>query len=430
MKDLENLIISLQKSIERRDPHIKTIKNPTLLLKSLKELDNLIGNNNIKQSISTQVSHLIVSQGRKVKDDDLMLNALIVGFPGCGKSLIGTILAKIWYSLGFLKGGKSSPPISTPSFTDQFKQTEDNPAFNIFLFVILLWIIGLTWSFYSNYGGLLTLLLIISLFVVLVGIFYYYQNNDNKIDKNNNNDTINHKNYNVPEHIQDDDIIRIVSRSQMVGAFCGSTALKTRKVLEESLGKVLFVDEAYSLYQSRDDSFGAECLNEINLFMSQHPNEIIIIFAGYLDKIEEGPFRNQPGLKRRFMWQFKCEGYNSEELFEIFKTKTSKKQWILEKPHEMKKLFNEYHDTFTNFGGDCEKVFYFSTLEHSSEFMNCDEDDDIDINTLKVEHVRKGILKLMENSVTGQSESKDMTQRERDDITETLKSFMQKSCCN
>ena len=423
MKDLENLIISLQKSIERRDPHIKTIKNPTLLLKSLKELDNLIGNNNIKENIASQVSHLIVSQGRKVKDDDLMLNCLLTGSAGVGKSLIGTILAKIWYSLGFIKGGKTVKPIA-PSFTDQFKQSEENPAFNIFLFVILLWIIGLTWSFYSNYGGLLTLLLIISLFVVLVGIFYYYQNNDNKIDKNNN-DTIHHKNYNVPEHIQDDDIIKIVSRVDFVGPYVGSTSIKTQKLLEDNLGKVLFVDEAYSLFQSREDSFGIECLTTLNLFMSTHPNEIIIIFAGYQDKIERGPFLAQSGLSRRFMWQFKCEGYNSEELFEIFQTKTNKKEWILEKPHEMQKLFDEYYDAFPNFGGDCERLFFFSQLEHSKDFIK----EDIDINTLKVEHVRRGILKLMENSITNQSYSKEMTQ-ERDDITETLKSFMQKNCCN
>ena len=426
MKDLEHLILSLQKSIAKRDPHIKSIRNPSLLLKSLKELDALIGNHNIKESVASQVSHLIVSQGRKVKNNDLMLNALIVGTPGCGKTLVGTILAKIWYSLGFLKGGKPKSQ-NLPSFTDQFKNTtsEDNPMFNVFLLVAFLWLVGLTWSFYSNYGGLMTMVLIFTLFVVLVAIFYYYQNNDKK---NIDEKTI--KNYNIPEHIPDDDIIRIVSRSDLVGSFCGSTALKTRKLLEENLGKVLFIDEAYSLYQSREDSFGAECLNELNLFMSMHPDEIIIIFAGYLDKIEEGPFRQQVGLKRRFMWQFKCEGYDSSELFEIFKTKTTKEEWILEKPHEMKKLFDEYYDAFGNYGGDCQKVLYFSTLEHSAEFINANEDDDIDINILKVEHVRKGIMKLMENSITGQPESKNLTQEECDDITETLKHYMQKRCCN
>ena len=418
MKDLEHLIVSLQKSIDNRDPHIKSIKNPTLLLKSLKELDHLIGNQNIKESVASQVSHLIVDQGRQVKNDDMMLNCLLVGSPGCGKTKIGTILAKIWYALGFLKGGKSHVQ-TAPCFTDRFKNNEeDNTMFNIFLFIILLWVVGLTWSFYSNYGGLMTLILIITLIVVLVAIFYYTQ-----IDKSNKDiKDIVYKNYeHIEEHIHDHEMIKIVSRVDFIGGFLGSSALKTQKLLEESLGKVLFVDEAYSLYQSSQDSFGFEALTALNLFMSEHPNEIIVIFAGYLDKIEQGPFAAQSGLARRFMWQFKCEGYNSEELFDIFKSKTSHKKWILEKPHEMQKLFDEYYEHFTNFGGDCEKIFFFSTLEHSKEFMN----GDIDMNTLKVEHVRRGILKLLENSITGKSESKNLTQYECEDIKETLKKYMQ-----
>ncbi len=307
-------------------------------------------------------------------------------------------------------------------FIDRFKTEEDNTMFNIFLFVILLWIIGLTWHFYSNYGGLMTLILIITLIVVLVAIFYYYNNQIDKTEKDIKD--IIYKNdhqESVQDYVKDNDIITIVSRHHLVGQFVGSTALKTQKLLEDNLGKVLFIDEAYSLYQSREDSFGAECLNTLNLFMSEHPNEIIIIFAGYLDKIEQGPFRAQCGLARRFMWQFKCEGYNSEELFEIFKSKTSHKKWILEKPHEMQKLFDEYHEHFTNFGGDVEKIFFFSKLEHSSEAIH----GNIDINTLKVDHVRKGILKLLENSITGKSESKNLTDYECEDIKDTLKKYMQ-----
>ena len=417
MKDLENLILSLQKSISKRDPHIKSIRNPSLLLKSLKELDALIGNHNIKESVASQVSHLIVDQGRDVKNNDMMLNCLLVGSAGVGKSLVGKILAKIWYSLGCIKGGK---PTIKPSFTDHFKHTssEENPMFNVFLLVAFLWLVGLTWSFYSNYGGFMTLILIFTLFVVLVAIFYYY--NDKPQDKKDKYEKS--QDEYVVDYTRDEDMIKIVSRVDFVGGYLGSSAIKTQKLLEESLGKVLFVDEAYSLYQSPQDTFGFEALTTLNLFMSEHPNEIIVIFAGYQDKIEQGPFKSQSGLARRFMWQFKCEGYNSEELFEIFKSKTSCKKWILEKPHDIQKLFEEYYDAFPNYGGDIEKLFFFSTLEHSKEFIT----NDIDINTLKVEHVRKGILKLMDNSIVSQTESKNLTQEECDDITETFKRYMQK----
>lgn len=56
------------------------------------------------------------------------------------------------------------------------------------------------------------------------------------------------------------------------------------------------------------DSFGMEVLTTINLFLSQHSKEIIVIFAGYKDLMETGIFSFQPRLRRRFMWRFDYNG--------------------------------------------------------------------------------------------------------------------------
>ncbi len=421
MKDLEQLILSLQKSIAKSDPNIKTIKNPALLLKSLKELQNLIGNENIKESIASQVSYLIMNKQRKCKNHE-MLHSLLVGCPGVGKTMIGTILAKIWYSIGFLKGSKRSdlPKSNISDLLNHFKHEDDNFS-NFFLILIFIWFLIMIWYFYSYYGGILTLLVFVSLIILLVGLFYYYNHNHKHkhIDKEDEIIKI-IKNVKIEKEISDHDVIKIVSRVDFVHQYCGGTAIKTKALLEENLGKVLFVDEAYSLCHSTQDSFGAEALDTLNLFMSEHPNEIIIVFAGYHDKIEKNLFNIQPGLKRRFMWQFECEGYNSNELYEIFKLKAMNDEFNIENQQEVKKLFDDYYESMPNYGGDCEKVLYFSKLEHSKDAMN----NHIDINTLKTDHIKRGILKLRDNSIVSQSDNRELSEYECQTIKETLRKYM------
>lgn len=378
MKDLNQLILILKKGIDKNSNYIKTIRDPHLLIKSLKELNNSIGNRKIKTSISMQVSHLIMNKLRSQRHHDeehVMLNVLLCGDPGVGKTMIGTIVAKIWYSLGYLKGAAIKPKSTFVELT------EDNSQWQFFLFIILIWVIALTWQFYNSYGGLFTFLLIITIIAIAAALWY-------KMPQ-----TVPHVEYEMKE----EEIIRIVSRSNLVAGYVGQTAPKTRKVLEECLGKVLFVDESYSLCQSPEDSFGAECVNEINLFLSQHPDEIIVIFAGYKDLIEASIFATQPGLKRRFMWQFDCEGYDSKELFDIFQLKVDKQHLKLKEKEEIKSLFNQHHHLMKNYGGDCEKILFYSKLEHSNDYMESPEIYDID--TLETEHVNRGFDTFMENTL-------------------------------
>ncbi len=379
MSNLENLILRLQKGITKNNDFIKTIRDPYMLVKSLKELNTVIGNNKIKDSVALQVSYLIMHQHRKTMDD-VMLNTALIGSPGCGKTLISTILAKIWYALGFLKGTATPAPTPFKLLSDN---VESNQYFNIFLFIILLWVIGLSWSFYSNYGAMWTFLLLVTLLVVGVAAWYYTAKSIQKTDFN--------------FELKDDDIIRIVSRADFVDKFVGHTAQKTLKLLEESLGKVLFVDEAYSLLQSPDDVFGMEALTTLNLFLSQHPNEIIVIFAGYQDLLDV-PFSAQPGLKRRFMWQFECTPYTSKELYEIFKLKLDHKRLKLDDSEGTKKLFDQYYDYFTNYGGDVERLIFFSHLEHANDFIEDESNHNLD--TLNLSHIKKGIQKLKENNTS------------------------------
>ena len=99
MSELKKLIARIQHGIIKNASYVKTIRHPQLLVHSLKELNELIGNDKVKDSVATQVSHLIMVKRRAldsniIKEDEVMLNTVLYGPPGVGKTLVGTKLAK------------------------------------------------------------------------------------------------------------------------------------------------------------------------------------------------------------------------------------------------------------------------------------------------------------------------------------------------
>lgn len=65
--------------------------------------------------------------------------------------------------------------------------------------------------------------------------------------------------------------------------------------MKESLGKVLFVDEAYGLMPHENHMYGKEALTELTGFVDAHQGEIMLIFAGYEDMLRNGVFAAQKG---------------------------------------------------------------------------------------------------------------------------------------
>lgn len=107
-----------------------------------------------------------------------------------------------------------------------------------------------------------------------------------------------------------------VSRSDLVAGYIGQTAIKTKEVLESALGGVLFIDEAYTLSSGSENDFGREAIDEILKFMEDHRRDIVIIFAGYTNEMDEF-LKTNSGLSSRIPMVFNFEDYSPDELVEI-----------------------------------------------------------------------------------------------------------------
>jgi SpoVK/Ycf46/Vps4 family AAA+-type ATPase len=107
-------------------------------------------------------------------------------------------------------------------------------------------------------------------------------------------------------------------RASLIGEFIGQTAPKTKKMIDQARGGILFIDEAYSLARGDDDSkdFGKEAIEVLLKEMSDGQGDIAIICAGYPKQMEIF-IESNPGLKSRFSNYFHFDDYLPEELFAI-----------------------------------------------------------------------------------------------------------------
>lgn len=108
------------------------------------------------------------------------------------------------------------------------------------------------------------------------------------------------------------------NRSKLVGEYIGMTEKKTLDAIEEARGGVLFIDEAYTLvsYESDTKDFGKEVLNALLTVLSEPEPDMIIILAGYEDKMA-AMMKTNPGLKDRFPLTFHFDDYSAGELMEM-----------------------------------------------------------------------------------------------------------------
>lgn len=123
--------------------------------------------------------------------------------------------------------------------------------------------------------------------------------------------------------LSSDELIE-VGRADLVAGYVGQTAGKVKDVFRKAKGKLLFIDEAYSLVENGKNDFGDEAINTIIQEMENNRENTIVIFAGYPDKMESFFSRN-PGLRSRVPFSINFSDYSVEEMVKIAELEAKKR---------------------------------------------------------------------------------------------------------
>ena len=124
-----------------------------------------------------------------------------------------------------------------------------------------------------------------------------------------------------------------VGRADLVAGYVGQTAINVKNVFNRAIGNVLFIDEAYSLVDDRQGSYGDEAINTIVQEMENHKDEMVVILAGYKDEMQHFLDRN-PGLNSRIAFHVDFANYTTDELLKIAKLIASKMSLKIDKEAE------------------------------------------------------------------------------------------------
>lgn len=147
-----------------------------------------------------------------------------------------------------------------------------------------------------------------------------------------------------------------VTRSDLVGQYVGHTAKKTREKCEDAYGGILFIDEAYSLYNSSnggEDTFGLEAIAELIKQMEDNRDKLVVIMAGYTKEMEEFKKANS-GIASRISKNIIFEDYNEDELLQILNGMLKKRNISpIDEATEVQlkqSIHNIYENRTVNFG--------------------------------------------------------------------------------
>lgn len=117
-------------------------------------------------------------------------------------------------------------------------------------------------------------------------------------------------------------------RAELVGSVVGSTAPLVKKKFKEAQGGVLFIDEAYALCDSYENGFGDEAINTLVQEMENHRDDVIVIFAGYAEQMQQFLDRN-PGMASRIAFHVEFEDYSTKELCDMTRLMLSRRQMTI-----------------------------------------------------------------------------------------------------
>ncbi|MBU3114507.1 AAA family ATPase [Clostridium lacusfryxellense] len=148
-----------------------------------------------------------------------------------------------------------------------------------------------------------------------------------------------------------------VDRNDLVAMYVGQTENKTKAKIEDAMGGILFIDEAYTLFQEESPTdFGKESIDCLCKIMEDKRDKFVVIVAGYPELMVKF-LNSNPGLKSRFTEKFIFEDYNQEEKIEIFQNIANKNKITFDNKtrdlikEQMQFLHEAYGNGFANARG-------------------------------------------------------------------------------
>lgn len=107
-------------------------------------------------------------------------------------------------------------------------------------------------------------------------------------------------------------------RADLVSGYMGQTAANVKRIANDAMGGILFIDEAYTLSNSGlENDYGQEAIDTLIKIMEDERNKLVVIVAGYIDEMEKFIDSN-PGLRSRFNKYIHFDDYSDEDLLKIF----------------------------------------------------------------------------------------------------------------
>ena len=158
-------------------------------------------------------------------------------------------------------------------------------------------------------------------------------------------------------------------RSGLVAAYSGQTALKTNKLIDSAVGGILFIDEAYTLNQGQNDTYGSEAVATLLKRMEDERGRMVVIIAGYKEEMKRF-FAVNSGLESRFNRVMDFPDFSTRELGAIFRQTAKKNKYILSP--QVEHYLNAFIDIRTekrdkNFGnGRWVRNLFEKTVERQS----------------------------------------------------------------
>ena len=180
------------------------------------------------------------------------------------------------------------------------------------------------------------------------------------------------------------DRVIVKKKEDILDSFANSAGKNMRKAVDDAMGGILFIDEAYTLLPvgtpGTVNADGSEAVNALMTCMSERAGQFITVIAGYKTEIEEFIRNANPGLERRFTHRIHIPDYSPDELTAIYLQQATKNGFTLtpdaEKLLRLKidEMVTAKDEKFGN-AGTIIKLFE-QTVERQADRVDPDADDE------------------------------------------------------